>query len=280
MSGRDGGCLALGRTTGVPAGTSKASMVGARDQARGRPSGGSSRREARRAGRTWEEGAVRKPRRPSGPGGPSIASVAALPTWEPGEPVGSPDSPHGAAFRQGLASSSSPTEDGASEGRGAGRAGAGPWSQQQEAPRHLRALAEMGLRLGLDSPRGRDRRRVRLAAPAEEAEEQHDRGEEPAAGLEGPDVFRLELHGSGLVDDAGPYRGSQPIPQWSCRQVAMSRSRSPGGRVKRRDAEASTPALDSGARGAGRHRGARRGTDPHPPCGHPLPAGELGRMPM
>ncbi len=53
-----------------------------------------------------------------------MASVAALPTWEPGEPVGSPDSPHGAAPRQGLASSSSPPEDGASEGRGTGRAGA------------------------------------------------------------------------------------------------------------------------------------------------------------
>ena len=112
-------------------------MGGARDQARGRPSGGSSRREARRAGRTHEEGAGRKPRERSGPGGPTIASVAALPTWKRGEPVGSPDSPHGAAFRQGLASSSSPTEDGASGGGGTGRTGTFPWPQQQEAPRHF-----------------------------------------------------------------------------------------------------------------------------------------------
>lgn len=54
---------------------------------------------------------------------------------------------------------------------------------------------------------------MRLAAPAEEAEEQQGRGEEPAAGLMGPGVFGLELHGSGLVDDAGPDRGIQPISQ-------------------------------------------------------------------
>ena len=200
---------------GCRPGRRDASRVGARDQAGGRPSGGSSRREALRDGRTHGEGAGRTPRGPSGPGGPPIASAAALPlpTWPPEGLAGSPESPHGADFMQGLGSSPARSGGWASGGRG----GEGP-RRAAAAGRPSAvsaAFAEMGMRFGLDPTVGRDRGRRRPDAPAGEAEQHHDRREEPAGTPKGPDVLRLELHGSGLVDGVEPYPGGASQPQWS-----------------------------------------------------------------
>lgn len=96
-------------------------------------SGGSSRREARSAGRTQRAWGGRRRPVTAGTRGPHMASAAALPK-EPAEgALGKPESLHGAEFRHRPESARAGTSAGA-DGVPA-FAGRGP--QQQVEPRHV-----------------------------------------------------------------------------------------------------------------------------------------------
>ena len=79
-----------------------ASIAIAWDQAMAVPSGGSSRREARRAGRMHREEEGRRLSEAWGRMCPIIESVAVFPTGLTDGELGRPESPHGAEFKQGL----------------------------------------------------------------------------------------------------------------------------------------------------------------------------------
>ena len=114
-----------------------ASMVMAWNQATTEPSGGSSRREARRAGRMHRE--EERKSRPGVPASrcPFIESVATLARRPADGELGSPESPQGAEFKQGPVSASVPC--GIDLGADGGAVvSVGP--QQQDDPRHLAHL--------------------------------------------------------------------------------------------------------------------------------------------
>jgi len=130
----DGRYLAPGHTENVRTGLRDASMAMAWNQATTRPSGGSSMREARRAGRMHREKEGKS--RPGVPGRtrPIIESVATLPRGPTDGELGSPESPQGAEFKQGPASASLPCGIGSGAD---GRAVVSVGPQQQEDPRHF-----------------------------------------------------------------------------------------------------------------------------------------------
>ena len=111
-----------------------ASMAMAWNQATTRPSGGSSMRAARRAGRMHREEEGKS--RPGVPGRtrPIIESVATLPRRPTDGELGSPESPQGAEFKQGPLSASRPCGIGSGAD---GRAVVSVGPQQQEDPRHF-----------------------------------------------------------------------------------------------------------------------------------------------
>lgn len=104
------------------------------DQAMAVPSGGSSRREERRAGRTHREEVVRRLSDDRGRMYPIIESVAVFQTGLTDSELGRPESPHGVEFKQGLGlASSGPSPEGGVGGRTFVFRG----PQQHEAWRHI-----------------------------------------------------------------------------------------------------------------------------------------------
>jgi len=115
------------------AGGPVASMTIAGTQVTARRSGGSSSREARRAGRMHRGGEGRSRPAASGRECPQMARVAVSPKGPADEALGNPESPHGAEFRHGLEAARA----GPAAGTGAGGKTFVPRGpQQQDAPRH------------------------------------------------------------------------------------------------------------------------------------------------